>query len=201
MMFYTQKNNQGFSLVETLVAISILLIVIVGPMSISMRTAKSASFASEQIQAFFLAQEGLELAQKGRDDLMLRNFLPSADPSYISNPWARFTSTSAGAQFENCFNAAGCGLQWHATTNGALATPVSCATVTNCLLYRDTSGRSWFSHVGTGATPTIFTRRIYFTNVSSGVAIRSEVTWRTGSLVVEQKVEVDTYLYNIYGTP
>lgn len=198
---YFQKTEQGFSLVETLVAISILLIVIVGPMTISMRTAKSASFASEQVQAFFLAQEGLELAQKGRDDFLLRNFLPTANPLYIVNPWARFTSTVAGAAFQHCFNAAGCGLQWHATTNGALATPISCVTVANCLLYRDNSGRSWFSHTAAGSSPTLFTRRIYFSNVSDGVQVRSVVTWRTGSLVAEQRVEVDTYLYNIYDTP
>ena len=59
-MIYLQDKQKGFSLVETLVAISILLIVIVGPMTISMSTAKSSSFASEQVQAFFLAQEGLE---------------------------------------------------------------------------------------------------------------------------------------------
>ena len=40
MMFYQNKQS-GFSLVETLVAISVLLIVVVGPMTISMRTAKS----------------------------------------------------------------------------------------------------------------------------------------------------------------
>jgi prepilin-type N-terminal cleavage/methylation domain-containing protein len=53
-------QQSGFSLVETLVAISLLLIMIVGPMAISAKTAKSTSFASEQVQAFFLAQEGLD---------------------------------------------------------------------------------------------------------------------------------------------
>jgi prepilin-type N-terminal cleavage/methylation domain-containing protein len=200
-MYYTKKQQEGFSLVETLVAISILLIVIVGPMTISMRTAKSASFASEQVQAFFLAQEGLELAQKGRDDLLLPNFLPNTNPGYISNPWARFTNTTASGFFQHCYNAAGCGLQWHATTNGALATPILCSPAANCLLYRETSGRAWFSHVATGNTQTLFTRRVYFANTANGVQVRSVVTWRTGSIVAEQKVEVDTYLYNIYGTP
>ena len=189
---YFHKKESGFSLVETLVAISILLIVIVGPMTISMRTAKSSSFASEQVQAFFLAQEGLELAQKLRDDLLLRNF---STVSTLPNPWATFLVTP------QCFLASGCGLQWHPTIAGTLSTPVSCTTATNCLMYRDNNGRSWFTHVATGNTPTIFTRRIYFTNVGAGVAVRSLVTWRTGSLVTEQRVEVDTYLYNIYATP
>ena len=88
MIFYQQKQS-GFSLVETLVAISILLIVIVGPMTISMQSAKSSSFASEQVQAFFLAQEGLELAEKARDDLLLRSELFDGNPpSYLS--WGTF---------------------------------------------------------------------------------------------------------------
>ena len=73
------KNNSkqsGFSLIETLVSISILLIVIVGPMSISNNSAKGSSFSNEQVTAFFLAQEGAELAQKGRDDLVIKGFLP-----------------------------------------------------------------------------------------------------------------------------
>lgn len=196
---YFQKKESGFSLVETLVAISILLIVIVGPMTISMRTAKSSSFASEQIQAFFLAQEGIEMVQKSRDDLLLQNFLDTAHPNYISNPWSRFTSSSG--TYAPCFTA-GCSFQWVSTPTDRLSAPISCSTVVNCLLYRDNNGRAWFTHTsGGGNVPTIFTRRIYFSGSGAGIQVRSVVTWRTGSIVAEQRVEVDTYLYNIYGTP
>lgn len=192
MMLYQNKQS-GFSLVETLVAISVLLIVVVGPMTISMQTAKSTSFASEQVQAFFLAQEGLEMAQKGRDDLLLQFFAGS-----ITDPWARFTNPSG--VYQHCFSGAGCGLEWGAT-DGALATPVSCSTVTNCLLRRDDVGRSWFTHNSASSNQTLFTRRIYFVEDGEGVSVRSVVTWRTGSLVSEQSVVTDTYLYNIYDNP
>jgi Tfp pilus assembly protein PilV len=194
-MMYYQKTTIGFSLVETLVAISILLIVITGPMSIAMRTAKSSSFASEQIQAFFLAQEGLELAQKARDEYLLDYF----DDGIPANPWAEFTTVAA---YQNCFDADGCGLEWNSAVSGALITPArSCDPITNCLLYRASSGRSWFTYISAGASPTVFTRKITFTDDGGNddVKVKSTVTWRTGSLVAEQKVEVDTYLYNIYG--
>jgi type II secretory pathway pseudopilin PulG len=65
----------GFSLVETLVATSILLLVVVGPLAISSRTAKSSTFATEQLTAYLLAQEGLELAEKARGDSILQQTL------------------------------------------------------------------------------------------------------------------------------
>lgn len=194
-MMYFQKKESGFSLVETLVAISILLIVIVGPMTISMRTAKSSSFASEQVQAFFLAQEGVEFLQKHSYDYYNRYF-----DGLITDPWGQ-TSDPSGA-YSNCFSSSGCGLEW-STTAGVLEPPRSCTSVSNCLLYRSSgTGRSHFTHSAAG-TPTIFTRRLYFSEhiPNTQIRIRSVVTWRTGSLVAEQRVEIDTYLYNEYGTP
>ncbi len=195
-MMYFQKKESGFSLVETLVAISILLIVIVGPMTISMRTAKSSSFASEQIQAFFLAQEGVEFLHKHSYDYYVRHFSGS-----VTDPWGQ-TSDPTGA-YANCFSSSGCGVEW-STTAGALRLPISCATVSNCLMYRSSgTGRSHFTHIAAGNTATVFTRRLYFSEhiPSTQVRVRSVVTWRTGSLVAEQRVEIDTYLYNEYGTP
>lgn len=184
MIFYQNKQN-GFSLVETLVAISILLIVIVGPMTITMSTAKSSTFASEQIQAFFLAQEGLELVQKLRDDLLLEGLNTGTDT------WNTFTS------YTQCYSASGCGFGW-SETEGELIPPVSCATSSNCLIYRSEDGRGVFTHTAAGNIATPFTRRIYLEVDGAGVKVVSVVTWRTGSIVSEQQVEVDTYLYNIY---
>jgi prepilin-type N-terminal cleavage/methylation domain-containing protein len=203
MIYFTPTQN-GFSLVETLVAISILLIVIVGPMSITARTAKSSSFATEQAQAFFLAQEGAELAQKARDDLFLGKFQNISDPLY-QNPWTVFKDTTVTGVYRNCFNATnGCGLEWNLAGDG-LNPVVSCggAASVDCLLHRRpilALARSMFKYGADAShTPTLFTRRIYFENTTlESMKVRSEVTWRTGSLVARQRVEVVTYLYNVY---
>lgn len=195
------KKQQGFSLVEMLVSISILLLVVTGPMTVTSRTAKSATFATEQVQAFFLAQEGLELAQKSRDDLLLKNFLPIADINYISNPWHRFTDT--GGIYSSCYNgSAGCGLEWDgANANGNLLSPVDCSSLDRCRLFlKSAPDRSLYTYSSTGNNIMPYTRKITFTETTDGKGVKviSTVTWRTGSLVAEQKVEVETYLYNIY---
>ena len=200
-MSLRNKNQVGFSIVEMLVAVSILLLVIVGPMTITTRTAKSTTFATEQVTAFFLAQEGLELAQKLRDDLLLRSFLPVGNANLINNPWARFTDTTGAYQF--CYIAGtGCGLEWSANP-GVVTNPIDCSVAANtCLLRGDTvtTGRSHFTHnAGGGTVDTLYTRRIIFTPVDAdSIRVNSIVTWRTGNLISSQRVEVETYLYNIY---
>jgi len=190
-------SQAGFSLVETLVAITILLIVIVGPMTISSSTAKSTSFSSEQVTAFFLAQEGAELVQKARDDLLVPYFADNTQ-----TPWATFSNTSGTLQ--RCYAASGCGLEINTNTTGTLITPISCATITNCQLYRnDSTGavRSRFTHTANGNTLTPFTRKITLTRINSDeVSVVSTVTWRTGSLRAEQQVSVETRLFNMYGS-
>ncbi|MEZ4195381.1 MAG: prepilin-type N-terminal cleavage/methylation domain-containing protein [Candidatus Paceibacterota bacterium] len=196
MMYQYLKNQSGFSLVEMLVSITILLLVIIGPMTIIARTAKSSTYATEQVQAFFLAQEGLELAQKARDDRLLSSFVTPG------TPWSDFKTDGT---YANCFNGNGCGLEWHNTTAGALATPVSCSPVTDCRIYqKSATGRSRFTYSAVdnsvSNTPTPYTRVIKFSNTNDGKAVKvvSSVTWQTGTLVASQRVETETYLYNIY---
>jgi len=196
MITYQNNHSEGFSLIEMLVAVSILLLVIVGPMTITSRAAKSASFATEQVQATFLAQEGFEMVQKIRDDLLLTFLNTDA-----GTPWATFTT---GAAYQSCFTVSGCGLEWNSTGSAIITPVISCSTPANCLLhYEATASRSRFKHSAINSVPTPYTRTIKLTVVGGGSAVQvlSTVSWRTGSLVASQKVEVENYLYNIYDTP
>ena len=57
----TIKQQAGFTLIETLVAISILLIGVLGPMSIATRGITDGFYVQNQTVATYLAQEGLEM--------------------------------------------------------------------------------------------------------------------------------------------
>jgi len=203
------KTQSGFSLIETLVAITILLVVIVGPLSITTTASRSSSFSSEQVTAFFLAQEGLELAQKSRDDLLVPYFPPAnANP----DPWADFTRTTNAGVYKNCYikdlngntinNGAGCDLTINGDSTGTL-TITNCGNAGACQLYLDTTtahARTRYTHTSIGNTLTAFTRVITFEPVGADeVKITAKVTWRTGSIRQSQTVSTETRLFNMYG--
>lgn len=195
-------NQQGFSLVETLVAITILLVVIVGPMTISSQAAKSTSFASEQVIAFFLAQEGAEIIQKNRDDLLLTSFLPTSDGNYNSTPWTDFSDESSGADFEYCFDPPGCGIELNTDGTASLGVVQDCSdSINECRLYfNDSNGRAKYTHDPTGASTTPYWRVINMTHTPDReIQVTSRVFWRTGNQRAAQEVVVETYLFNVYG--
>lgn len=66
------SSNSGFTIVETLVAITILMIAIAGPLTIAQKGLLASSYARDQMIASFLAQDGLEYAKNVRDN-NLRN--------------------------------------------------------------------------------------------------------------------------------
>lgn len=201
-------SQSGFSLVETLVAITILLLVIIGPLSISSSTARSTAFASEQVTAFFLAQEGLELAQKGRDELVLERLSSNG----AADPWSKFQKDSGrleNAPFRFCY-ANGCGLSIDnagrvtikrlgsgANSGSNLYLSTSPATTRARYLY-DTSGSPTLDPT---LTLTLYSRSIKFDRVSANeVSVVSTVTWQSGFSREVQKVEVQTSLFDVYGT-
>jgi prepilin-type N-terminal cleavage/methylation domain-containing protein len=199
MTYFTTNQNcsKGFSLVETLVAIAILLIIIVGPMSIATNSANSTSFANQQVMAYFLAQEGLELAQKGRDDFLLNGFNNNNDEG--SNiAWDDFTT---GTVFSDCFGGDVCGLEIEEGPNGDIQV-IDCSNVTDCRLHLTTATneRSQYTYDSSGEI-TDFTRVVTMEEISSNkdVLVTSEVSWRTGNQIAVQSTTATTYLYNVYG--
>jgi prepilin-type N-terminal cleavage/methylation domain-containing protein len=61
----------GFTLIETLVAISILTIAVVSPMALTAQALTTAYYARDQITAFYLAQEAIEDVRAVRDTQIL----------------------------------------------------------------------------------------------------------------------------------
>lgn len=68
MTVYKSKKQKAFTLIETLVAISILMISIAGPLTVASKGYTSALDARNQSVAIYLAQEGLEYLSYQKDN-------------------------------------------------------------------------------------------------------------------------------------
>lgn len=64
----TLNTKKGFTLIETLVAISILMLSVTGPLYFSSESLKAATYARDQITAFYLAQDAFEQIRAVRDN-------------------------------------------------------------------------------------------------------------------------------------
>jgi hypothetical protein len=192
-------------LVEVLVSITLLLMVIVGPLQIISHTNNSTAYATEQMTAWLLAQEGLELAQQARDGYMLNyfNHIDEGSASPYKNAWTLFKTDPLYAK---CFTATGCDMVIKNSGVFSATDIADCSTIANCLLYRntstsDTTGRASYQHV-VNTTPSPFTRVVTMTATGNQeILVTSTVMWRTGSLIATQQVVTSTTLFNIYDTP
>ncbi len=73
MKIINYKKEEGFTLVETLIAISILMIAIASPINLAQKALSSAVLSRDQMTASFLAQDGLEATKNLRDEIAIRS--------------------------------------------------------------------------------------------------------------------------------
>ena len=75
-------SRRGFSLLETIVAVSILMITIVGPLSLASKGIVFSDYVKDEITGFYLAQEGMEAVRNIRDENIknLRSWLTNLEP-------------------------------------------------------------------------------------------------------------------------
>lgn len=75
------RGVRGMTLIETLVAVTILAVAIVAPMSLTIQSLFAAYYARDQVLASNLAQEAIESVRSIRDSNILRIALNLPDPS------------------------------------------------------------------------------------------------------------------------
>lgn len=85
MITLERTKKAGFTIIESLVSITILVIVITGVTSAVQTGISSYIFSKDQIIAFYLAQEGFEQIRNIRDENSLRNLSWLAGISEISS--------------------------------------------------------------------------------------------------------------------
>jgi len=80
-IFYKKNISNGFTLVEALVAISILMVAVAGPITIAQRGLSTAVFSKDQMTASFLVQDGIEAVKNIRDQVSINQDPQNPDSS------------------------------------------------------------------------------------------------------------------------
>jgi prepilin-type N-terminal cleavage/methylation domain-containing protein len=159
MKFFTNKNklNHGFTLLETLVAISIFSLSILAVMSVLSRGISSTNYAKKRIISSYLAEEGVEYVRNIRDTLVGSNADSSAG-------WTAFT-TNASACISGCY------VQ-------DFETLTACSGSCTPLLYDQATGiYGYTTGVDSGYTRTITVETISVDELK----VTSSVSWMQGS--------------------
>jgi prepilin-type N-terminal cleavage/methylation domain-containing protein len=176
-----QKNKNtnifkktGFTLVETLVAISILTLSILGTFTAVQNGLATSSFAKDQVTAFYLIQEAMEYARNIRDDNGLST-LYALENGGSTVPW--LTSMS-NIPSDPCYFGKTCiidsSLKQMTSCSGGFGTCPFISQNSSSKLYGHSTGGSWVL--------TKFRREMQFESVSSQeVAVTVRVSWVSGS--------------------
>lgn len=170
--FTKSFNHQGFSLVETLVAVSIIILAIVGPITTAQRSFVSAEYSKDQVRAYYLAEEGLEYIHYIRD----LNALSNGSQSWLTG----LNNCIVSGSSKN-----GCAVDPSVTGNQNITSCNDPENTPSVCKLNFNSNTGIYSHQnGSNFTTTNFRRwvKIYDTNNPIEKNVTVSVEWKTGSL-------------------
>jgi type II secretory pathway pseudopilin PulG len=184
----------GYSLIEVLVAVAILMFSVVGPMTIATKSMQSARYTKQQTTAFFLAQEGISLTESLRNAGALKAYNDNTDP------WAWHTVAPFTTM---CKSALGC--NYSKDSLGGTGHVVSCTSglPDSCTLYYNASNLSGAVqpyHTRSNGDPrSIYKRTITWSLINANeLIVTSKVEWNSDLFGGKQTVTLVTSLFNRY---
>jgi prepilin-type N-terminal cleavage/methylation domain-containing protein len=184
------NNARGFTLVETLVAITILIVTIVGPFYAVSKSITASYTARDKLIAAALAQEGVEYIRAIRDNNYLANYNAGV-PVY--NWIGGVDGSTDGTHNVDCI------------TNACLVDPPQNSILVcsgACTLALAVNASNLYVQSPSGATPTKFVRSVQIATVPGGgnpttateVTVTVTVTFTTAG--IPYSVQVVDHLYN-----
>jgi len=167
----TPNTQKGFTMVESLVAVTILVVAMAGPLTIAQKGLATASFAKDQVTAFFLAQDLVEsiLVQRSSNVIAGDNWLTG---------------------LSSCI-----GVVCSADTINWLPTVCAGGTGT-CENLRFSNSTHMYGH-DPGWTLTKFNREFTLSQVplnSNELALDIKITWTTGLL--SKEINIREHIFN-----
>ena len=171
--------KKGFTLLEALVAVSILMVAVVAPMTIAQKGLSSATYSKSQMIASYLAQDAIEYIKNVRDQVAIRN----------NFDWTKLWDANESLNLYACLGGGGCEIDTNSGGGVGLVRDY-----TGGALYKDADGFYGLNSVGSDKT--IFTRQIKITKPgpsgnNNEALVTVTVGWTGGN-----SVEVKTLIFN-----
>ncbi len=202
------RNNfsySGFTLVETLVAVAIIMLAITGPFMSAERTVVVASIVRDKMTASFLAQEGLEYTRALRDKVYLEEcYKDSAACSYWWGDYSSKPYQDTRYDIQQCSVSTPCSVDTSmnkSTYSTPYITPFNTLNTTElhvCLsnsqtcgaLYLNKATGQYTTTASSNTVPTRFIRTIYAQTFagSPDTEIISTVKWTNHGRVYSSSV-------------
>ncbi len=186
----TLNHHRGYSLVEVLVAITVLLIALVGPLTIAHSGLKRANQSKDNTLAVFLAQEGIEALVKLRED----DALDASTYSNLGEVWNNMTTIASLCPVGGTNR---CGVQIAEDGSVTTSSFYRCSG-SNCVINEHSGARVPLKQRASGGTATAYTRELSISVDNSLARVQSEVSWGDGP---SDSVVLESYIYNTYYEP
>lgn len=169
------KREAGMTLLETLIAIFIIVVGLIGGLSLVIYSTTAMHQVKEKSTAYFLAEEGVELVRAYRDSYWLagKNLFTDSDPGSMRQNRNNSTSDYYVVDYTGYLGCRGAG----------------CSPAANKQLHLDANG----FYIHAAGTATQYSRVIRKYTSGNAVVIVSEVSWKN------KIVKLELHLYNWRG--
>jgi prepilin-type N-terminal cleavage/methylation domain-containing protein len=183
----TKNKQRGFTLLETLVAIFILVLSITGPMSFAQSSLRTAFLARDQITAFFLAQDAIETIKNMRDDNALKEKDWLDGIEICDENFTEDCLISIETLYENVSGGSLGDIKVEECSSG------DCSAMKN-----DSLGRFGYTFAVGQSTDSRFTRNIYIKEIvaNAELEIVVEVSWTSNVRVGGSRIAVQENIFN-----
>jgi len=178
------KNLQaGFTLIETLAAVSILMIAVAGPLTLANNSLRSSMTAKSELVASYLAQDAVEYLKVMRDASISKDGWIDRNLSSCDTGSECGIDTTVVISIDGSGNITSSGLQ-----------PACSSTNNNCeLSFHGDTG--FYNYVPAGAELSGFTRKLAAAVTASEVKVEVMVEWKQGRL--NRSVILRSSLFNL----